>query len=106
MSLRPGAQVQNKDVQLEMNTVFQTLTDLLTKIDPTSLNAATTALGEGLRGNGDNLGAALSGLSSYLGTFNPKLTVLQKDFQNTATVGDIYADAAPDLATVLQNAPP
>jgi phospholipid/cholesterol/gamma-HCH transport system substrate-binding protein len=104
-SLRPGAQVQNEDVQLEMNTLFQTLTDLLDKIDPVSLNATTTALGEGLRGNGDDLGAAISGLSKYLGYFNPKLPTLQKVFQDTAKVGNIYADAAPDLATVLQNAP-
>jgi phospholipid/cholesterol/gamma-HCH transport system substrate-binding protein len=104
-SLRPGARVQNKDVQLEMNTVFQTLTDLLAKIDPVNLNATTTALGEGLRGNGDDLGATLSGLSSYLAKLNPKLPALQEDLQNAAAVSDIYADAAPDLATVLQNAP-
>ena len=33
----------------------------LHKIDPIDLNATLTALGEGLRGNGDNLGATLSG---------------------------------------------
>ena len=104
-SLRPGAQVRSDDVQLEMNTVFQTLTDLLTKIDPVNLNATVTALGEGLRGNGDNIGVTISGLSDYLAKFNPELPTLQKVFQDTATVGNIYADAAPDLAKVLQNAP-
>lgn len=103
--LRPGAQVQVKDVQLEVNTLFQTLTDLLTKIDPVNLNGALTALGEGLRGNGDDLGATITGLSKYLGYFNPKLPTLQQDFQDTATVGNIYADAGPDIAKILQNAP-
>ncbi|MDT5194321.1 MAG: phospholipid/cholesterol/gamma-HCH transport system substrate-binding protein [Mycobacterium sp.] len=104
-SLRPGAQVQASDVQLEVNTLFQTLTDVLQKIDPINLNATISALGEGLRGNGDDAGAALQGLNYYLQQLNPKLPTLQQDFQKTAVVGNIYADAAPDLVTVFDNLP-
>ena len=104
-SLRPGAQVQASDVQLEVNTLFQTLSDVLAKIDPINLNATITALGEGLRGNGDDLGASLQGLNYYLQQLNPKLPTLQQDFQKTAVVGNVYADAAPDLATVFDNVP-
>ena len=78
-SLRPGAQVQAPDVQLEVNTLFQTLTDILHKVDPINLNATLTALGEGLRGNGDDLGATLAGLNYYLQQLNPKLPTLQQD---------------------------
>ncbi len=66
---------------------------------------ASSALGEGLRGNGDDLGATLAGLNYYLQQLNPKLPTLQQDFQKTAVVGNIYADAAPDLVTVFDNAP-
>jgi phospholipid/cholesterol/gamma-HCH transport system substrate-binding protein len=104
-SLRAGAQVAASDVQLEVNTLFQTLTDVLQKIDPINLNATISALGEGLRGNGDDLGAAMAGLNYYLQQLNPKLPTLQQDFQKTAVVGNIYADAAPDLATVFDNVP-
>jgi phospholipid/cholesterol/gamma-HCH transport system substrate-binding protein len=104
-SLRPGAQVQAGDVQLEVNTLFQTLSDVLQKIDPIDLNATLSALGEGLRGNGDNLGATMAGLNYYLQQLNPKLPTLQQDFQKTGVVGNIYADAAPDLTTVFDNAP-
>ncbi|WP_422744555.1 MCE family protein [Mycobacterium sp. WMMD1722] len=104
-SIRPGAEVQAGDVQLEVNTLFQTLTDTLDKIDPINLNATMSALAEGLRGNGDDLGATLSGLSSYLQQLNPKLPTLQEDFRRTAEVGNIYADAAPDLVRVFDNAP-
>jgi phospholipid/cholesterol/gamma-HCH transport system substrate-binding protein len=104
-SLRPGAQVQASSVQLEVNTLFQTLTDVLNKIDPINLNATLTALGEGLRGNGEDLGATLAGLNYYLQQFNPKLPTLQQDFQKTAEVANIYADAGPDLVTVLDNVP-
>ena len=104
-ALRPGATVQASSVQVEVNTLFQTLTDVLHKVDPVNLNATLTALGEGLRGNGDNIGATLAGLNTYLDQINPKLPTLQSDLQQTATVAGIYADAAPDLVTVLDNAP-
>lgn len=104
-SLRPGAAVSAENVQLEVNTLFQTLSDVLKKVDPINLNATITALGEGLRGNGDDLGASLAGINYYLQQLNPKLPTLQQDFQKTAVVAGIYGDAAPDLATVLQNAP-
>jgi phospholipid/cholesterol/gamma-HCH transport system substrate-binding protein len=104
-SLEAGAVLKDASVQLEVNTLFQTLTDLLQKIDPVYLNGTLTALGEGLRGNGDNLGAALTGLNSYLDKLNPKLPTLQADIQQAGVVANIYADAAPDLARIFDHAP-
>lgn len=104
-SLRPGAHVQASEVQLEVNTLFQTLTDVLGKIDPVHLNATLSALAEGLRGNGDDLGATLTGLNYYLQQLNPKLPTLQDDLQKTAAVAAVYGDAGPDLARILDNAP-
>jgi phospholipid/cholesterol/gamma-HCH transport system substrate-binding protein len=104
-SLRPGSTVAAKDVQLEVNTLFQTLSDVLNKIDPINLNATLTALGEGLRGHGDDAGAALSGLNSYLQQLNPKLPTLQEDFAKAAVVANIYGDAGPDLARIVDNVP-
>jgi phospholipid/cholesterol/gamma-HCH transport system substrate-binding protein len=103
--LKPGAQVASSSVQLEVNTLFQTLTDVLKKIDPVNLNATFTALGEGLRGNGDNLGDTLSGLNYYLQQLNPKLPTLQDDLQKTGVVANIYGDAGGDLAKIFDNAP-
>lgn len=104
-TLRNGANVQAADVQLEVNTLFEKLTDLLDKVDPIQLNGSISAVAEGLRGNGDNLGGLFSGLNTYLGKFNPKLPQLQSTFAKTAVVGNIYGDAAPDLATIFDNAP-
>jgi phospholipid/cholesterol/gamma-HCH transport system substrate-binding protein len=103
--LRPGATVAAKDVQLEVNTLFQTLTDVLHKVDPINLNATLSALGEGLRGNGDDLGVTLSGLNYYLQQLNPNLPTLQSDLQKTAVVANIYGDAGPDLAKIFDNTP-
>jgi phospholipid/cholesterol/gamma-HCH transport system substrate-binding protein len=104
-SLKNGAQVEASAVQLEVNTLFQTLTDVLHKIDPINLNATLSALAEGLRGHGDDLGATLSGLNYYLQQLNPKLPTLQEDFKKTAVVANIYGDAGPDLARIVDNVP-
>ncbi|AKS32353.1 MCE family protein [Mycolicibacterium goodii] len=103
--LRPGTNVPVGDVQLEVNTLFQTLSDLLDKIDPVSLNGTLTALGEGLRGHGDDLGATLAGLNTLLAQLNPKLPTLQEDFAKAAGVANIYGDAGPDIAEVIGNVP-
>jgi phospholipid/cholesterol/gamma-HCH transport system substrate-binding protein len=103
--LRPGAEVKASEVQLEVNTLFQTLTDVLHKINPVDLNATLSALGEGLRGNGDDMGATLAGLNTYLQQLNPKLDTLRQDFQKTAVVGNVYGDAAPDLVRVFDSVP-
>lgn len=104
-TLRPGAQVRAESVQLEVNTLFQTLTDVLDKVDPVNLNATISALAEGLRGNGDDFGATMAGLNYYLEQLNPKLPALQRDFAQTAVVANTYGDAGPDLAQVLDNVP-
>ncbi|MGV0603194.1 MCE family protein [Mycolicibacterium sp. XJ1904] len=103
--LKAGATVAAKDVQLEVNTLFQTLSDVLNKIDPINLNATLSAVAEGMRGNGDDVGALLAGLNYYLQQLNPKLPTLQEDLRKTAVVANIYGDAGPDLARIIDNAP-
>lgn len=105
VSLRPDAHVAASAVQLEVNTLFQSLIDLLHKIDPVELNGTLSALAEGLRGHGDDLGGILTGLNTLTRQTNPKLPALQEDFRKTAIVANTYADAAPDLNTVFDNLP-
>jgi phospholipid/cholesterol/gamma-HCH transport system substrate-binding protein len=104
-SLRPDAQVSASAVQLEVNTLFQSLIDLLHKVDPVELNGTLSALAEGLRGHGDDFGALLAGLNTLTQQTNPKLDTLQQDFRKTAIVTNTYADAAGDLNTVFDNLP-
>jgi phospholipid/cholesterol/gamma-HCH transport system substrate-binding protein len=104
-SLRPDAHVEASAVQLEVNTLFQSLMNLLHKVDPVELNGTLSALSEGLRGHGDDLGALFSGLNTLTRQANPKLPALQEDFRKTAVVTNIYADAAPDLNTIFDNLP-
>jgi len=104
-SLRPDAHVEASAVALEVNTLFQSLIDLLHKIDPVELNGTLSALSEGLRGHGDDFGSLLSGLNTLARQANPKLPALQEDFRRAGIVTNTYADAAPDLNTVFDNLP-
>ncbi|MGA8329480.1 MAG: MCE family protein [Mycobacterium sp.] len=103
--LRPGAHLAASAVSLEVNTLFQSLVELLHKIDPVELNGTLGALAEGLRGHGDDFGTLLAGLNTLSHQLNPKLPALQQDFRKTATVANIYSDAAPDLVSVFNNTP-
>lgn len=103
--LRAGAVVEAENVQLEANTLFQTLIDVLDKINPIHLNATMSAIAEGLRGHGDDLGASSAGLNQYLAQLNPKLPQVEALLAQTNTVANIYGDAGPDLVTVIKNAP-
>jgi len=104
-SLRPDAHVAASAVALEVNTLFESLIDLLHKIDPVELNGTLSALAEGLRGHGDDLGDTLSGLNTLTRQANPKLPTLQQDFRKAAVVTGVYGDAAPDLTTIIDNLP-
>ncbi|OBI81848.1 MCE family protein [Mycobacterium sp. 1245805.9] len=104
-SLRPDAHVEASAVALEVNTLFQSLIDLLHKVDPVELNGTLSALSEGLRSHGDDFGSLLSGLNTLARQANPKLPALQEDFRSAGIVTNTYADAAPDLNTVFDNLP-
>lgn len=104
-TLAPGAHLQAGSVSVEVNTLFQTLVNTLHKINPVELNATLTAVSTGLRDNGDDLGATLSGINRLLAQLNPKLPTLQDDFRKAGDVANVYADAAPDLLQVLDNTP-
>ncbi|MGV0635479.1 MCE family protein [Mycolicibacillus trivialis] len=103
--MRPDTVVDASAVQVEANTLFESLSDVLKKVDPVHLNATMSALGEGLRGHGDDLGATLTGLNDYLAQLNPRMPTVHELFAKTATVGNIYADAGDDLVTVVSNVP-
>ncbi len=103
--LLPRAHLQAADVSVEVNTLFQALVDTLQKINPVQLNATLTALGDGLRGNGNDLGEGLTTLSGYLGAVNPHLPELHTNLRKLTSVGDFYSAAANDLVSTLGNTP-
>jgi phospholipid/cholesterol/gamma-HCH transport system substrate-binding protein len=102
--LRAGEVLDSKHVTVEINTVFEDLTSVLSKIDPAKLNETLGAIASAVNGRGHKIGQALSDLDSFLATQDPSLPALSHDLAVLPAVANAYADAAPDLVKTANNA--
>lgn len=93
-------------VTTEFNTLFQTLTSITEKVDPVKVNLTLSAAAEALSGLGDKFGAAVLNGNASLDQVNPRMPQARHDIAQLAALGDIYADAAPDLWDALNHAVP
>jgi virulence factor Mce-like protein len=101
--LKAGAVLQNQDVTVEINTVFQQLTSVLSTIDPTKLNETLAAIASAVNGRGHKIGQILSDLDAFLAKQDPALPALSHDLATLPAVSNAYADAAPDLLATTDN---
>jgi virulence factor Mce-like protein len=102
-SLTAGKVIQGSNVTVEVNTVFQQLVSILSKVEPVKLNQTLGALSQSLSGRGDKFGQSLVDLDSALIKINPALESLNHVIAVAPTVFDAFADASPDLLAVLDN---
>lgn len=102
--LHAGQTLDGKHVMVEINTVFQELTQVLAKIDPAKLNETLGAMAKAFSGRGAQLGQSLSDLDSFLAKLEPSLPALSHDIAVSPAVFNAYADAAPDLVQTVANA--
>ncbi|OBK13155.1 MCE family protein [Mycobacterium asiaticum] len=102
--ITPSVEIDATQVTTEFNTLFQTLTAIAEKVDPVKLNLTLSAMSEALTGLGDKFGASLTNGSAILDELNPQLPRSRYDIQRLAALGDVYADAAPDLMDALNRA--
>jgi virulence factor Mce-like protein len=102
--LHAGQILDNKHVTVEINTVFQQLTSVLSNIDPTKLNETLGAMASALNGRGHKIGQMFSDLDSFLAQQDRSLPALSHDLAVLPAVARAYADAAPDLVKTADNA--
>jgi len=102
-SLHAGQVLQGQHVMVEINTVFEQLVSVLSKIEPAKLNETLGALASGLNGRGEKFGQTLSDLDALLAKINPSLDNLSHDIAVAQDVINAYADAGPDLVRMLDN---
>ena len=88
---------------IETEAVFDDLLPLLEAVQPAKLNSALAAVATALNGNGDTLGQNLQLVNSYLVGLSPSYPDLGRNFALLDDVTNLYADAAPDLLTFLDN---
>lgn len=63
-----------------------------------------TATAQALDGLGDRFGESITNGNEILAEINPQMPQIRRDNQLLADLGEVYADAAPDLFDGLQNA--
>ena len=88
----------------EFNTLFETVVSVAQKVDPIKLNQTLTATAQALDGLGDRFGESLVNGNEILADLNPQMPQIRRDTQLLADLGEVYADAAPDLFDGLENA--
>src|ERR1700757_3045567 len=102
--ITPANVIDARSVTTEINTLFQTITSITEKVDPVKVNLTLSAAAEALSGLGDKFGQSIINANAALDEVNPRMPTIRHDIQQLATLGDIYADASPDLFDFLNNA--
>ena len=91
-------------VTTEFNTLFETVVSISQQVDPIKLNQTLSATAEALDGLGDRFGQSIIHGNEILADINPKMPQIAEDNRLLADLGEVYADAAPDLFDGLENA--
>jgi phospholipid/cholesterol/gamma-HCH transport system substrate-binding protein len=91
-------------VTTEFNTLFETVVEVAQQVDPIKLNQTLTAAAEALDGLGDRFGESVINGNEILAEINPQMPQIRRDVQGLADLGEVYADASPDLFDGLENA--
>jgi phospholipid/cholesterol/gamma-HCH transport system substrate-binding protein len=102
--ITPGTVIDATSVTTEFNTVFETLVELAQSVDPVKVNLTLSAAAQALSGLGDKFGQSIVNGNRILDDLNPQMPMLRHDIQQLAALGDVYANAAPDLFDALNNA--
>lgn len=103
-SITPSTVIDATSVTTEFNTLFETLTSIAEKVDPVKVNLTLSAAAQALTGLGEKFGAALVDGNAILDDLNPRMPTVRTDIRRLGSLGDTYADAAPDLWDALDHA--
>lgn len=104
--LTPKSVINAVGVTTEINTLFQTITSIAEKVDPVKLNLTLSAAAQALTGLGDRFGQSIVNANAILDDVNPRMPQARHDIQQLAALGDVYANASPDLFDFLDNSVP
>ena len=103
-TLAAGQVLEAKHVTVEIKTIFQQLTSVLSKIEPDKLSETLGAIASAFNGRGAQFGQTLSDMNAFLAKIDPSLPNLSHDIAVTPAVASAYADAASDLTKIADSA--
>ncbi|MGV0834137.1 MCE family protein [Mycolicibacterium thermoresistibile] len=101
-SLRAGQVLTADHVTVEINTIFEQLSSVLSKIEPQKLNQTLSALSAAVDGRGDQIGQMLTDLDGFLAKIEPSLPTLEHELAVAPQALDAYADVAPELLGTVE----
>ncbi|MDP9405496.1 MAG: MCE family protein [Actinomycetota bacterium] len=91
------------EVARETEETLNDLLPLLRTLKPQQVSTTLNAISGALRGRGDQIGANLELVDSYLKEFNPEIPTLAEDFRGIADFADNLERSTPDIVTLLDN---
>lgn len=100
-TLRAGQVIQSRNVTVEANTVFQNVVAIIDRVDVAKLNSTLSALADGVRGLGPQIGEATTAANQVLLQLNPRSDTIAEDWRTLRRFNDTYSAAAGDIVTTL-----
>ncbi|OKH67361.1 MCE-family protein MCE3A [Mycobacterium sp. SWH-M1] len=100
-TLRAGQVIQSRNVTVEANTVFQNVVAIIDRVDVAKLNSTLSALADGVRGLGPQIGEATTAANQVLLQLNPRNETIAQDWRTLRQFNDTYSAAAGDIVTTL-----
>jgi phospholipid/cholesterol/gamma-HCH transport system substrate-binding protein len=101
--IEAGNTIERTVISTEVEQVLSDLYPLLRTVQPAQINMTLNAMATALEGRGEQLGANLETVDSYLKRLNPQIPALIEDLRLTARVSDTYADVLPEVAQILDD---
>ncbi|WAC54054.1 MCE family protein [Gordonia sp. SL306] len=92
-----------KAVEVEVNTVFGELTEVLAQIRPAELNAALSAISTGLSGHGEQFGQMLTDLNGFMRQTNSAIPALRSLLDDAPAMMRVYADTSRPLLGAVKH---
>ncbi|AMO62991.1 virulence factor Mce family protein [Mycolicibacterium phlei] len=99
--LQAGQVITSRNVTTEVNTVFQNVVSVLDKVDPAKLNSTLAALAEGVRGQGERMGEAVTAANEVLLELNPRNETIREDWRALTAFNNTFSSAAQDILATL-----
>lgn len=100
-TLRAGQVIQSRNVTVEANTVFQNVVAIIDRVDVAKLNSTLSALADGVRGLGPQIGEATTAANQVLLQLNPRSDTIAEDWRTLRRFNDTYSAVAGDIVTTL-----
>lgn len=101
--LQAGQTIRSRNVTVEANTVFQNVVALIDRVDIAKLNSTLSALADGVRGLGPQIGEATTAANQVLLELNPRSDTIAEDWRTLKRFNDTYSAAAGDIVSVLDS---